>query len=70
VLGDLLRDLAEVGPQALWVLMFFAVIVGVFVVLFAITTCVTIFTSNPEQRRICYRVFRDLLGLFRRGNRS
>lgn len=68
MLEDMLRVLAEVSPQAAWVLVFFAVIVGVFVVLSAIATCVTIFAPNPEQRKVCYRVFRDLLGLFRRGD--
>ena len=36
----MLRILAEIGPQAEWVLVFLAVIIGVFVLLFAIATLV------------------------------
>jgi hypothetical protein len=39
----------------------------VFVLLCVVAACVTIFTSDPERRKIGYRIFRDLLQCFHRG---
>ena len=70
MLIGMLRVFAEVGVQAEWLLMFLAAIVGVFVVLCAVAAFVAIFTTNPEQRQICYRVFRALLRFFRRRRKT
>lgn len=64
--GAIVRTLADVGPRADWILVFFAVIIGVFVLLFVVVTCVTIFTTNPERQKVGYAVFRDLLTFFGR----
>jgi hypothetical protein len=61
----MLRVFAGVGVQAEWFLMFLAAIVGVLIVLCAVAAFVAIFTTNPEQRRICYRIFRAVLRFFR-----
>jgi hypothetical protein len=67
---DIVRVLADVGPQADWILVFFAVIIGVFALLFVLVTCVTIFTSDSEQRKTCHAILRDLLRSFnQRSNR-
>jgi hypothetical protein len=45
---------------------FLAVIVGVFVLVCVWAAFVAFFTTNPEQRHICYRIFRALLRFFNR----
>jgi hypothetical protein len=66
VLTGMLRVFAEIGTQAEWLLIFLAAIVGVFVLVCALAAFVAIFTTNPEQRQICYRIFRALLRFFHR----
>jgi threonine dehydrogenase-like Zn-dependent dehydrogenase len=67
MLGVLLRILAEGGAQAMWVLVFCAGVIGLFVLICAVAAMVVIFTSNVEQRKWCYRIFQDLLRFFGRG---
>lgn len=62
----MLRVLAEAGAQAGWFLVFLAAIVGVLVLICAVAAFVAIFTTNPEQRQICFRIFRALLRFFQR----
>lgn len=66
VLVDVLRVFAEVGAQADWFLIFLAAMVGALMVICTVAAFVAIFTTNPEQRKICYRIFRALLRFFRR----
>jgi len=70
VLQDLLRVLAEFGPGATWFLVFIAAVVAVFVLYIGIALFATLRASDEQQRTIRYQVFRDLLGLFRRGGGS
>jgi hypothetical protein len=67
MLEVLLRILTGVGTQVFWVLVFCAVVIGTFVLIFAIAALVAIFTSNIEQRKIAYLILRALLRFFRRG---
>ena len=65
MLVDMLRVLAEVGTQAEWFLVFIAAMVGVLVLVCAVAAFVAIFTTNPERRQICFRIFCTLLRFFR-----
>ncbi|HYW82172.1 MAG TPA: hypothetical protein VFB30_02880 [Spirochaetia bacterium] len=67
MLPELLRLLAEIGPGAIWVFTFIAVIVAVFVVYIGIAMRAILRAQDTEQRKVLYQVFRDLLDLFRRG---
>jgi hypothetical protein len=58
--------LLNLGP-AVWVAKFCAAIVAVFVLYIGIAFWATLHASDPEQRKIRYQLFRDLLDLFRRG---
>jgi hypothetical protein len=69
VLDTLLRMLAEVGPRAIWLVIFFAAVVAVFVAYVGVALWATLRASDPEQQKLRYQVFRDLLGLFRRKGR-
>jgi len=71
VLELLLRVGAEAGPAAIWVVMFCAAVVAAFVVFIGIALWATLHPSSPdpEQQKIRYQVFRDLLELFLRGKR-
>jgi hypothetical protein len=65
----LLRLLAALGPEAIWIFAFFAAVIAVFVLYLGIALRATLRAADPEQARIRYRVFRDLLELFLRGRR-
>ncbi len=65
----LLRLLAAVGPKAVWLAVYFACLVGVFVLYLGIAMWLTLRARDPEQRQIRYQVFRDLRDLFIRGKR-
>jgi hypothetical protein len=69
VLEVLLRVEAEAGPAAIWVVIFCAAVVAAFVAFIGITLWTILHPSNPdpEQQKIRYQVFRDLLELFLRG---
>jgi hypothetical protein len=69
VLELLLRFEAEFGPTALWIVVFCAAVVAAFVVFVGIALWATLHPSDPdpEQQKIRYQVFRDLLELFLRG---
>jgi hypothetical protein len=61
----LLRLQAELGPAATWIAVFFAAVVAVFVLYVGVAMRAILRASDPEQARIRYWVFQDLLGLFR-----
>lgn len=69
MLDTLLRAFAETAPETIWVVVFFAVVVAVFVAYVGIALWATLRASDSEQRKIRYQVFRDLLGLFGRRGR-
>jgi hypothetical protein len=70
VIVELLRLMAELGPQVIWVFIFIAAVVAVFVLFVGIALLVTLITKNPRKQKISYQIFRDLLDLFRRGGRK
>lgn len=68
MLEDLLRVITEVGLQADWLLVFCAVVVAVFVVYIGVALVAALRASDEGQREVRYKIFTDLLGLFRRGS--
>jgi hypothetical protein len=69
VLHMLLRLLAEAGPKAAWLAVYFACLIGVFVLYLGIAMWSTLRARDPGQQQIRYQVFRDLRDLFLRGKR-
>jgi hypothetical protein len=70
VLEILVRLLVDAGPGIAWTAIFAAAVVATFVLYTGVALLATLRAHDPEQVKICYRVFRDLLGLFgRRGQR-
>jgi hypothetical protein len=65
MLQILLHLLAAIGPAAIWIAIFFAVVVAAFVVFVGIAMGAVLRAEDPEQQSIRYKMFRDLLGLFR-----
>jgi hypothetical protein len=70
VLAELLRLLAEIGPGVIWVFIFIAAVVAVFVLYIGIALWATLRAKDPDQRTVRYQVFHDLLDLFLRGRRK
>jgi hypothetical protein len=70
VLEVSLRLLAVVGPAANWIVVFIAALVAVLVLYLGIALWATLCAQDPEQQRVRYQVFRDLLELFLRRRRS
>jgi hypothetical protein len=66
MLEMLLRTLAELGPTARWLAIFFAAVVAVFVLYVGIALHAVVSATDAEQRKVRYEVFKDLLGLFKR----
>ena len=66
MLDTLIRLLAAVGPEAIWIIIFFAAMVAVFVIYIGIAMRAAMRADNAEQQQLCYRMFRDLLELFRK----
>jgi hypothetical protein len=60
---------AAVGPTAACAAGLSAVVIAAFVVYVGIAMVVVLRTDDVRKAEIRYRVFRDLLGLFRRGRR-
>lgn len=65
--NTLLRVSAAVGPSATWIAKFCAVVMAVFVLYVGIAIWATLRAADPEQRKVRYQIFRDLLDLFRHG---
>ena len=70
MLAELLRLATEIGPGVIWVFIFIAAVVAVFVLYTGIALWATLRACDPEQRQIRYQIFHDLLDLFRRGRRK
>jgi hypothetical protein len=69
MLTELLRSMAEIGPGIIWVFIFIAAIVAVFVIYIGITLWATLRATDAEQQKVCYQIFNDLVDLFRRKRR-
>jgi hypothetical protein len=67
VLTELLRLLAENCPGIIWVFIFIAAIVTVFVAYIGIALWATLRARDAGQRQVRYQVLHDLLDLFRLG---
>jgi hypothetical protein len=65
--GEVLRALAEDGPQALWVAGCFAAPVLVRTLYLGIAMVAAMKARDQANREACYRIFHDLIELFRRG---
>jgi hypothetical protein len=65
----IIRLLAEVGPGFTWTALFIAAVIAVFVLYIGVAMLATLRAQEPEQVEIRYRVFHDLLALFRSGRR-
>lgn len=70
MLTEFFRLMAALGPQMIWVFIFIAAIVAVFVLYIGIAIRATLRARDPGEREIRYQIFRDLLDLFRRGSRK
>lgn len=70
MLAELLRLLAEIGPGVIWVFIFIAAVVAVFLAYIGIALWATLRAKDTEQREVRYQIFHDLLGLFSRGRRK
>jgi len=58
------RLTAEAGSAATWIAVFAALMVAVFVLYVGIAMHATLHARDPEQTKIRYQIFRDLLALF------
>jgi len=67
MLDTLSRALAGLGSSASWIPKFVAVVVAVFILYIGIAIWATYRAPDAAAREIRYRIFRDLLDLFRRG---
>lgn len=70
MLDELLRVGAELGPVATWLAIFFAAVIGVFVLYVGIALHAVLHASDEPQRQVRYQIFRDLLNLFDRRKRQ
>ncbi|MBB4704250.1 hypothetical protein [Sphaerisporangium siamense] len=61
--------LAEMGPAAAWVAVFAAAIVAAFTLYVGIAMVAALRATDERQAKVRYRIFRDLLRLFRRQER-
>ncbi|GAA1843030.1 hypothetical protein [Actinomadura bangladeshensis] len=64
-----LRAIAGFGPATGWAAMFAAVVVAVLVIYLGLAL-VAVLRAGPDNAKLRYQVFRDLLDLFRRNRRS
>lgn len=67
MLNMLFQALADLGPSAIWIAKFFVAVVAVFILYVGIALWATLHARDPEQQKIRYQIFRDLLDLFRHG---
>ncbi|WP_396454776.1 hypothetical protein [Actinomadura sp.] len=61
----ILRVLAEFGPAADWIAKFAAAVITALIIYLGLAL-VAVLRAEPDNANIRYRVFRDLLDLFRR----
>jgi hypothetical protein len=60
----LLHFAASIGAAASWVLVFVAAVVAVFVVYLGIAMYAVYQAKDPDQQKLRYKVFEDLLRVF------
>jgi hypothetical protein len=70
MLDALFRLRADLGPTAAWFAMFIAAVIIILAVYLGIALSATLRATDKERREVCYKVFRDLLDLFRTGKHS
>lgn len=70
MLDELLRLPAELGPTAFWFAMFIAAVITVLMVYLGIALSATLRATDKDRREVCYKVFYELLDLFRVGKHS
>jgi hypothetical protein len=70
MLEEVLRLMAEVGPGAVWIGGLLTAVVATFVLYIGIALWAVLRAKDPKQRKIRYRIFRDLIGLFDRRRRG
>jgi hypothetical protein len=68
--GEVLRVLAEVGPQARWVIGFFVGVTAARTLYLGIAMIAAIRAKDESSREVRYRIFHDLVDLFRRGGKK
>jgi hypothetical protein len=66
---EIFRLMAQVDPAATWMAVFLTAVVAVFVLYVGVAMLATLRAKDPEQVKIRYRVFKDLLALFYRRRR-
>jgi uncharacterized membrane protein YedE/YeeE len=64
---NMLLHVSGAGSDAGWIIIFCAGIISAFAIYAGVALRATLHASDPEQRKVCYQAFRDLLDLFRRG---
>jgi hypothetical protein len=63
---EILHFLAEASPGATWVAVFVTAVVTAFVFYIGVAMVATLRAKDPQQFKVRYRVFSDLLALFSR----
>jgi hypothetical protein len=61
---ELLRLLAEADDAISWIAIFIAAVIAVFVAYVGVAMYATLRTHDPDQQKIRYKVFQDLLRVF------
>lgn len=69
MLETTLRLLAELGPATVWAAALIACVIVLFALYVGVAMVATLRATDHEQAKLRYRVFRDLLSVFRRGRR-
>jgi hypothetical protein len=64
--GEVLRHLAEEGPQAKWIVACGAGVAAVLTLYLGIAMIAAISAKDEKSQEARYRIFRDLLDVFRR----
>lgn len=70
MLEALLRQAVELGPMAIWFTVIAATVVVTFMGYVGIALYAVLHAPDSDEREVRYRIFRDLLDLFRRGGRQ
>jgi hypothetical protein len=65
VSGDVLRFVAEVGPQASWVVALFAGVVITLTLYLGVAAIAAISTGDEKRREVAYQIFHDLVDFLR-----
>lgn len=68
--GEVLRVVAEVGPQARWIVALFVGVIATLTLYLGVAMIAAIMAKDEPSREARYRIFHDLVELFRRGGRQ